>query len=91
MELLAIVVGLVLVGVAAARYGRETRDLDATGTWHTWREDALRRGLAGPGPVMADPLGVGLETALRVGELRADASRQLCQGPASPTSRLSCP
>src|SRR5438094_10549572 len=72
MELLLIVAGLSLLGLAAVRFGRDSRELDAAGSWHTWRDSCA----------LPDPTGLDLETAYRLGELRATAARERLLRPA---------
>ena len=66
MELLLITAGLALLGVAAARFGQDSRELESGAPWHTWRD-----ALALSGPVGVDPAAV-----LRVEEMRATGARE---------------
>jgi hypothetical protein len=81
MDLLLIVAGLAALGLAARRFGQDSRDLDGAGPWHSWRELALRT------PVPADPLGVDVEATYRVEQLRATGARERLVRPAGRRSR----
>src|SRR5262245_8802194 len=72
MELFVIVAGMALLGLAALRYGQDSRDLDGAGPWHTWR-DVARRNPIGASSA-ADP--VGVELTFRVRELHTTAARE---------------
>jgi len=85
MDLLLIVAGLALLGLAALRFGQDSRDLEGAAPWHSWRESALRSraGVASP----AEPLGIDLEAAYRLESLRVTAARERLLRPARPSTR----
>jgi hypothetical protein len=66
VELLLIVAGLILLGLAAARFGQDSREPEAGAPWHSWRDSRA----------LASPLGVDPEMAFRLGELHATAARE---------------
>jgi hypothetical protein len=73
MELLLIVVGLVLLGLAAARFGQDSREPGEVGApWHTWRDARA----------LPDPAGLDVEATFRLEELRAVAARERLLRPA---------
>ena len=76
MELLLIVAGLVLLGLAAVRFGHDSRELGGAGPWHSWREAAARSRAGASALALSDPSGLGAEAAFRVDELRLAAARE---------------
>src|SRR5262245_45313107 len=78
--MLLIVAGLVLLGLAAARFGHDSREPVHGAPWHTWR-DSL---------VLPSPVGVEPEAAWRLDALRASAARERLLHP-RPVGRPSAP
>jgi hypothetical protein len=72
MELLLIVGGLALLGLASVRFGHDSRELEGAAPWHSWR-DEVARGRAGV-PAQLDWTVV--EAAYRSEELRLVAARE---------------
>ena len=72
MDLIVFVVVLVLLAVLALLFGADSRELDAVGPWHSWRDVAPAR--RSPVRPMADPADVEVE--FRLGELRSIAARE---------------
>jgi hypothetical protein len=86
MELLLIVAGLALLGLAAVRFGHDSRELDGAGPWHSWREVSARSRAGAGALALPDPSGLDIEAAFRVDELRLAAARERLLKPAETTA-----